>query len=89
MGKFSKKHAALRESLAKARDAKISKKTEISNHVAKKQPFTERPPEILESQLRSGAEKQKRSKQTIKSPRKPPKTPPSENITLRRSKRQK
>ena len=57
MGKFSKKHAALRESLAKARDAKISKKTEISNHVAKKQPFTERPPEILESQLRSGTEK--------------------------------
>ena len=53
----SKKHKALRQSLAKARDAQLTKRTEISNHVVQKRPFTERSPEILKSKLRSGAEK--------------------------------
>ena len=54
---LSKGKAQWRKNLAKARDAKNSEITEISNHVVEKRPFTERPPEILESQLRSGAEK--------------------------------
>ena len=57
MPHLSKNKAARRKNLAKARDAHKSEIAEISNHVVEKRPFTERTPEILESKLRSGAEK--------------------------------